>query len=73
MLMYSKRRKTVILWTHAFICEMCGNTKTHVLKIQDSILFYIPGTEWECIMGIMHSFSQRGAVVVNLGFGVKHY
>ena len=22
-------------------------------------------------MGIMHSFSQRGAVVVNLGFGVK--
>ena len=24
-------------------------------------------------MGIMHSFSQRGAVVVNLDFGVKHY
>ena len=24
-------------------------------------------------MGIMHSFAQRGAVVVNLGFGAKNY
>ena len=43
------------------------------IKIQFACLLCIPGTEWECIMGKMHSFSQRGAVVVKLSFGVKKY